>query len=349
MEITARELNDIVKGEIVGNENVVIHNFNKIEYAKSGDLTFFANVKYESFVYTTKASVILVSNDFVPQRELCATIIKVENVYATLALLFEFVDKEQKQIQSKGIDNLAVVRQPSYIGTDVYISAFAYVEESAKIGNRTIIYPHVYVGKNVVIGDDCVIYPNTTIYHSVKIGNRCIIHAGAVIGADGFGFAPQMDGYKKIPQIGDVIIEDNVEIGANTCIDRASLGSTIIRKGVKLDNLIQIAHNCSVGEHTVLASQTGMAGSSSIGQWCQAGGQTGIAGHLKIGDRVNIGGQTGILGDIESDRNIFGSPAMDLSVAKKSFVIMPKLPEMWKKLSKLEKNIETIEDKINNI
>lgn len=349
MEITVRELNDIVKGEIVGNENVVINNFSKIEDAGNGDLTFFANDKYESFVYTTKASVILVGKDFVPQKELDATIVKVDNVYATLALLLEFVDNQQKHVHTKGIDKLAVVKKSCIIGDGVCISAFAYVEEGAKIGNRTIIYPHVYIGKNVEIGDDCVVYPNATIYHNVKIGNRCIVHSGAVIGADGFGFAPQLDGYKKIPQIGNVIIEDDVEIGANTCIDRASLGSTTIKKGAKLDNLIQIAHNCSVGEHTVLASQTGMAGSSTIGQWCQAGGQTGIAGHLKIGDRVNIGGQTGILGNIESDRNIFGSPAMDLSVAKKSFVIMPKLPEMWRKLSQMEKSIETIENKIKNI
>lgn len=347
MNITAKELNNIINGELIGDENIVVNNFSKIEEAKSGDLTFFANIKYEPFVYSTGASIILVNKDFVAKKELSKTIIKVDNVYATLALLLEFIDNKQKVKMPEGINPLAAVKQSISISGDASISEFAYVEEGAKIGKRTIIYPHVYIGKNVEIGDDCIIYPNVTIYHSVKISNRCIIHAGSVIGADGFGFAPQLDGYKKIPQIGSVIIEDDVEIGANTCIDRASLGNTIIKRGAKLDNLIQIAHNCSVGEHTVLASQTGMAGSSSIGQWCQAGGQTGIAGHLKIGDRVNIGGQTGILGDIESDRNIFGSPAMDLSVAKKSFVIMPKLPDMWRKLSNLEKSIEKIENKID--
>lgn len=346
MELSAAQLRDILGGEIQGDETIKVNNFNKIEEAQKGDLTFFANSKYESFLYTTKASIILISKGFKLVRDIEPTIIYVDDAYSSMATLLEFIDKEQKSEIKSGIDAKAVVHKSAKVSSDATISAFAFIDENVVIGKGCVIYPYTFVGKGSIIGDNTIIYPNVTIYHSVSIGQNCIIHAGAVIGADGFGFAPQLDGYKKIPQVGSVVIEDNVEIGANTCIDRASIGVTMIRKGAKLDNLVQIAHNCSVGSHTVMASQTGMAGSSSIGEWCQAGGQTGIAGHLKVGDRVNIGGQTGILGNISSDTNIFGSPAMELSKAKRSFVIIPKLPEMWKKLASLEKNVSIIQKQI---
>ena len=247
--------------------------------------------------------------------------------------------EQQQASHPEGISPTAQIAEGVVLGEDVYVGAYAVLEQGVKVGRGVRIYPHAYVGKGVTIGEGTTIHPHVTLYHDVQIGARCIIHAGAVIGADGFGFAPQSDGYHKIPQLGNVILEEDVEIGANTCIDRAVMGSTIIRRGVKLDNLVQIAHNCSVDEHTVMASQVGLAGSSQIGKWCKFGGQVGIGGHITIGDRVEMGGQTGVISNIPEGSILMGSPGMPLREAMRNFVIQPKLPDMYRRLQALEKEL----------
>lgn len=338
IQFSAEQIAEVLGGRIEGNPSVVVNDFAKIEDATEGKLTFLANLKYESYIYTTKASIVLVAESFEPREPVSSTLIRVADPYASLARLMQLVD-EQTRYRPVGIDARAVVMDGAQLGAGVYIGAGAVIEAGAEIGDGCQIYPNSYVGRGSKLGAGSIVYPNATIYHGVVIGQRCIIHAGAVIGADGFGFAPQLDGYHKIPQMGSVVIEDDVEIGANTCIDRAVMGSTIIRRGAKLDNLVQVAHNCEVGAHTVMAAQGGMAGSSSIGSWCQTGGQVGIAGHLKIGDRVQLGGQTGVLGNIESDRVVLGSPAMDASAAMRSYAVLAKLPEMYRQLGRIEKEI----------
>lgn len=341
LEFTIQQIAQMLGGRVEGDTSRLIRAFGKIETAQEGELTFLANDKYKPFVYTTGASAVLVSESFTPEQPIQASLIRVADPYAALAQLMQFAESQLRP-RRRGIDPRAVVAQDAQVGADCYIGANAIVESGVVLGEGCQIYPNAFVGEGTRVGAGTVIYPNATLYYGVVVGERCIIHAGAVVGADGFGFAPQLDGYHKIPQLGNVILEDDVEIGANTCIDRAAMGSTVIKRGAKLDNLVQIAHNCQVGEHTVLASQVGMAGSSTMGAWCQAGGQVGIAGHLSIGDRVQMGGQTGILGNIKSDRSIFGSPAMEVGDAMRSFVVIPKLPDMYRRLGKLEKEIEII-------
>lgn len=302
MEFSAKQIAEFIQGEIVGNENATVHTFAKIEEGIPGAISFLSNPKYTPYIYTTQSSIVLVNKDFVPEQEIKATLIKVENAYDSLAKLLTLY--EQSKPKKTGIDSLAYVASTAKIGENVYIAPFAYIGDYAEIGNDVMIHAHATIGEHVKIGNNCVVYPNTTVYHDCRIGNNCTLHAGSVIGADGFGFAPTPDGYEKIPQIGIVILEDNVEIGANTCIDRATMGATIIHKGVKLDNLIQVAHNVEVGENTVMASQVGVAGSTKIGQWCMFGGQVGVAGHIKVGDKVTVGAQTGIAGSIKSDNTV---------------------------------------------
>lgn len=340
LQFTAEQIAQILCGRVEGDPAVIVRDFAKIETATEGTLTFLANLKYEAHVYTTRASIVLVSDSFDAKAPIPATLIRVADPYAALAQLMQLVEQQTRYVP-RGIHPRAVT-EGAHIGQDVYVGAGAVVEEGARIGDRCQIYPGAYIGRDCHVGDDCTIYPNATIYHGVRIGARCIIHAGAVIGADGFGFAPQLDGYHKIPQLGNVVIEDDVEIGANTCIDRAVMGSTIIRRGAKLDNLIQIAHNCEVGSHTVMAAQGGMAGSSSIGSWCQTGGQVGLAGHLHVGDRVQLGGQTGVLGNVESDQVLLGSPAMDARTAMRSYAVLSKLPDMYRQLGRIEKELSKI-------
>lgn len=348
MEYTAKQIVELLGGGIiVGDEETKVSNINRIETAGEGDLTFFANEKYEPYVYSTEASIILASEGFQPKAEIKATLVKVTDPYSSMAKLMQAVQQNLLPTP-KGIDALAEVHGSAQIGDDCYVGAFAYIAEDVRIGKGCKIYPYSYIGRGSIVGDNTVIYPHVTIYHGCTIGRECILHAGSVIGADGFGFAPQLDGYHKIPQIGDVILGDRVEVGANTCIDRAALGSTIIEEGTKLDNLVQIAHNCSVGKHTVVAAQAGMAGSSHLGSWCQVGGQVGIAGHLKVGDRVGLAGQTGVLGNVADGENLFGSPAMEAGTAKRSFVVMPKLPEMYKKIGQLERELTALKAQINN-
>lgn len=338
LEFSAEQIAHILQGRVEGDKEVVVRDFAKIEEASEGQLTFLANPKYEPHLYTTGASIILVNEDFVPKAECKATLIRVPDAYAALAQLMQMVEKELT-VRPRGIHPKAVVAEGVDVSEVAYIGAGAVVEEGVSLGKGCYIYPNAYIGRGTKVGSDTIIYPNVCVYHRCEIGSRCIIHAGAVIGADGFGFAPQFDGYHKIPQLGIVIIEDDVEIGANSCVDRAVMGSTRIKRGAKLDNLVQIAHNCEVGSHTVMAAQGGMAGSSKIGSWCQTGGQVGIAGHLAIGDRVQLGGQTGVLGNIESDKVMLGSPAMEARNAMRVYAVMNKLPDMYRQLGAIEKEI----------
>ncbi len=345
MEFTAQQIAAFLNGVIEGDASVKVSNFSKIEEGKPGTLTFLANPKYESFIYDTQASVVLVNNDFVPSQPLTTTLIKVPNAYAALAMLMGMV--EQAKPKKTGIDSTAFIASSAQLGENPYVGNFAYIGENVKIGHNVKIYPQVYIGDNVNIGDNVTVYPHACIYDGCNLGSNLIIHAGAVIGADGFGFAPEGDGYKKIPQIGNVIIEDDVEIGANTTIDRAVMDSTIIRKGVKLDNLIQIAHNVEVGENTVMASQVGVAGSVKIGKHCMFGGQVGLAGHLKIGDNVTLGAQSGVISSIADNTTVLGSPSMPAKSYMRSSAIFSKLPDMYRTMGQLQREIEQLKEELN--
>lgn len=340
LEFSAEQIAHILQGTVEGDPKVLVHDFAKIEEASIGQLTFLANSKYEPFLYTTKASIVLVNADFAPKGEYSATLIRVPDAYAGLATLMQMVE-QQLNVRPTGIHTRATIAEGVEVAHVAYIGAGAVIEEGVTLGDGCYIYPNVYIGRGTTIGANTILYPNVVVYHRCEIGSRCILHAGAVVGADGFGFAPQLDGYHKIPQLGNVVIEDDVEIGANTCVDRAVMGSTRIKRGAKLDNLVQIAHNCEVGNHTVMAAQGGMAGSSKIGSWCQTGGQVGIAGHLSIGDRVQLGGQTGVLGNIESDKVMLGSPAMEARNAMRAYAVLNKLPDLYRTVGQLEKMCNT--------
>jgi UDP-3-O-[3-hydroxymyristoyl] glucosamine N-acyltransferase len=345
MEFTAAAIAGFLKGEIVGNPDVKVNNVAKIEEGYAGALSFLSNPKYEHYLYTTASSVVLVNSDFVPSAPVSVTLIKVKNAYEAFASLLTLVD--QSKPKKKGIHPTAVIEPGAVIGADVYIGAYAVIGENCVIGDGSRIYPQVYIGDNTRLGKNCLIYQGAKIYHECQIGNNCTIHAGSVIGSDGFGFAPQSDNeFMKIPQIGNVVLEDNVEIGANVAIDRATMGSTIIRKGVKIDNLIQIGHNVEIGENTVMAGQSGVAGSSKIGRNCMIAGQVGISGHLKVADGVKIGAQAGLNSDIKEENSIIiGSPAMDYKLFMKSYVVFRKLPEMKALLNSLEKEIELLKNR----
>jgi len=348
MVFSARQIAGFLGGTIEGDANVEVGNFSKIEEGKPGTLTFLANLKYSSYIYTTGASIALVNNDFIPEKALpdSLTLIRVPNAYMALAALMDVVN--QAKNNKKGIE------QPSFISSSVemdsekiYIGAFAYIGENVKLGKNVFIYPQSFVGDNVEIGDNTIIYAGVKIYEACKIGKNCIIHSGAVIGADGFGFAPDGDKYKKIPQLGNVVIEDDVEIGANTTIDRAVMDSTIIRSGVKLDNLIQIAHNVEIGENTGMAAQAGVSGSTKIGRNCMIGGQVGLGGHIKIGNRVNLGAQSGAISNIEDGKTLMGSPPIELKNFFRSSIIFSKLPDMYKTVGQLQKEIENLKKALN--
>lgn len=345
MEFSAKQIAEYIQGVIVGDENATVHTFSKIEEGIPGALTFLANPKYTHYIYDTKASIVLVNKDFIPEGEITATLIKVDNAYESLAKLMTLY--EMSKPKKTGIDPLASVAANARIGENVYIGPFACIEEGAVIGDNAYIHPHVTVGCNAKVGNGTILYPHVTVYHDCRIGNQCIIHAGAVIGADGFGFAPSAEGYEKIPQIGITIIEDQVEIGANTCVDRATMGATIVHKGTKLDNLIQIAHNVEVGSHTVMASQVGIAGSAKIGEWCMFGGQVGVAGHIQIGDHVNVGAQSGIPGNTKSGSSLMGYPAIEPKQFARSSAVFKKLPEMYSELGRLQKELEELKKQLN--
>jgi len=346
MEFKAQNIADLLHGTVDGDVDVCVSNVSKIEDGKPGTLTFLANPKYEKYIYDTKASVVLVNNDFEPERAIAATLIRVEDPYKSFASLLELVDQFQKQ--KSGIEQPSFIHESAKTGKDIYVGAFAYIGQGAVVGNYAKVYPQAYVGSNVTIGENTIIYPGVRIYDNCVIGANCIIHAGAVIGSDGFGFAPSEDGsYKKIPQVGNVIIEDDVEIGANTTIDCSTMGSTIIRKGVKLDNLIQIAHNCEIGENTVMAALVGIAGSTKVGKNNMFGGQAGISGHITIGDNVKIGPLTGVSNNIKSDKTVMGIPAMDIDQALKTLVIYRRLPQLRDQINDMQKEIKELKSKLN--
>ncbi|MDR0811686.1 MAG: UDP-3-O-(3-hydroxymyristoyl)glucosamine N-acyltransferase [Paludibacter sp.] len=339
MEFSAQQIADYLHGTVEGDANVQIRDFATIEEGREGCLSFFSNPKYEHFVYESNASVILVNSDFHAQKPIKATLIRVKNAYESLAALLQLA--EQYKPKPTGISPLASVAETAQIGKNAMIAPFVHIADNVKIGDNARIFSHVSIESDTQIGDDATLYAHVSIYPKTVIGNRCIIHAGAVIGGDGFGFAPAEDGsYNKIPQTGNVVIEDDVEIGSNTTIDRATLGSTVIRRGVKLDNLVQIAHNVEVGENTVIASQSGIAGSTKIGKHCVLAGQVGIAGHLHIADNTIFGAQSGVPNSVkEPNQILMGYPAIPAGNFRRSAVVYKNLPELQKKVYEIEKKI----------
>lgn len=336
MEFTALEIAKIAGGSVDGNPATAFSSFAKIEEAGDHDLTFLANPKYTHFIYTTKAAAVLVADTFVAEKPLTTTLIRVKDPYATLAHLMSLVSS-RAATRRKGLEQPCHVGANVVMDNDVYVGAFAYLGDNTTVGQGTQIFPQVYIGDNVEIGQDCIIYAGAKIYSGCKIGNRCIVHAGAVIGSDGFGFAPTPDGYEKIPQIGNVVLEDDTEIGANTTIDRATMGSTRIGRGTKLDNLIQVAHNVTIGTDNVFAAQSGIAGSTHIGNRNMVGGQVGFAGHITVGDGNEIGAQTGIPNSVGDGRRIIGYPAVDARDFARNTVYISHLAELFKRVDKLEK------------
>ena len=346
MEFSANQIAEFLKGDIEGNGNVLVSDFSKIEEGKPGTLTFLSNPKYEPYLYTTRSSVILVSKTLVLKEPVNATLIRVNDPYQSLAQLLTLYNNSTPQ--KVGVDPNTHIASSAVVGENVYIGAFTVVGSKSSIGTGAKLYANCNIGDNVSIGKETVIYPGVTIYDGCKIGDYCVIHAGAVIGSDGFGFAPQSGDYAKIPQIGNVIIEDHVEIGANTTIDRATMGSTIIRKGVKLDNLIQVAHNVEIDENTVMAAQVGIAGSTKIGRNCMVGGQVGFAGHITVADGVKIGAQAGVANAIKKPETILlGSPAIDISNYRKSYAVFKGLPEINKTIYRLENEIKELKKLID--
>jgi UDP-3-O-[3-hydroxymyristoyl] glucosamine N-acyltransferase len=336
MKFTAAQIAGILEGEVVGNPNAEVYKLSKIEEGTEGSLTFLANPKYTNFIYSTQATIAIVNASFEPEQEITTTLIKVDDAYQSFSKLLEYYN--QIKLMKSGIEQPSVISEGVTYGTDLYLGSFCYVGKNVSIGNNVKKYPNSFIGDNVTIGDNCVFFAGVRIYSESIIGNNCTIHSGTIIGPDGFGFAPQEDGiYKKVPQIGNVIIEDNVEIGACTTVDRATLGSTIIRKGVKLDNHIQVAHNVEIGENTVIAAHTAIAGSTKIGKNCMIGGQVGFAGHLTIGDRVKIQGQSGIGKNLADDEVVQGSPAFNYGDYAKSFVHFKNLPKIVSEIEQLKK------------
>jgi len=325
MEFTARQIADFIGGKVEGNEQASVHTFAKIEEGQEGAITFLSNPKYTQYIYDTKATIVLVNEDLELEHPVSCTLIRVKNAYECLAKLMQMY--AQSLPKKTGVDPLAFVSPSAQIGKDVYIGPFTYVGEGVKIGDGTRIYP------------------NVTIYDGSQIGKNVTIHAGAVIGADGFGFAPNTEGYEKIPQLGIVIIEDDVEIGANTCVDRSTMGQTIIHQGVKLDNLIQVAHNCEIGENTVMSAQVGMAGSTKIGAWCMVGGQAGFSGHIHVADRTMVGAQCGVIGNTKGDgETLIGSPAVNPKMYFKARALDAKLPDMYRQIAQLQREIDALKE-----
>lgn len=335
MKVTVQQIADLLNGEVVGDATIEVSDLSKIEEGKPGSLSFLSNPKYVPYIYETKASAVIINKSFVPENQVQATLIKVEDAYASFTKLLEFYS--QIKNNKIGIEQPNFVGENTVYGEEIYIGAFVYLGQNCQIGDNVKIYPNCYIGDNVQIADNTTIFAGSKIYAESKIGSRCIIHSGTIIGSDGFGFAPKEDGsYTKVPQTGNVIIEDDVEIGANTTIDRATLGSTIIRQGVKLDNHIQIAHNVEIGAHTVIASQTGIAGSTKIGKHCVIGGQVGIVGHITIGNHVKIQAQSGVNKSLKDNDVVQGSPAIGYGDFSKSFVHFRNLPKIVDEIDKLK-------------
>jgi len=345
MKFKAKQIAEILGGEIVGNPDAEVSKLAKIEEGKKGSLTFLSNPKYKPFLYTTEASITIVNADFELEKEVSTTLIKVENAYKSFSKLLEFYN--QVKNNKEGREQPHYISESATIGEGEYIGAFSYIGNNVTIGNNVKIYPNSFIGDNTVIGDNCTIFAGVKIYSETEIGNNCTLHAGVVIGSDGFGFAPNEKGeFNKVPQIGNVVIEDNVDIGAGSTIDRATLGSTIIRKGVKLDNQIQIAHNVEIGKNTVIAAQTGIAGSTKVGESCMIGGQVGISGHLNLGNNIRIQAQSGISKNLKDGETVQGSPAFNYPDWNKSYVYFRNLPKIVQTVNKLEKEVNT--QNVNN-
>lgn len=343
MEFTASQIAAMIHGVVEGNPDTRVNDFGRIESAKEGQITFLANPKYEEFLYTTKASIVIVNQTFTPEQAIRVTLIRVPDAYSAIALLMGEYEKIKRQNLS-GVEQQVFVHPTAKIGKNVFIGAFSYIDENAVVGDNTIIYPQVYIGSDAVVNENTVLFPGVKILHNCVIGKNVSIHAGTVIGSDGFGFAPQPDGtFKKVPQIGNVVIEDFVEIGANTTIDRSTIGSTIVRSGAKLDNLIQIAHNVEVGSNTVIAAQSGISGSTKVGKNVMMGGQAGIVGHIHIADGVKINAQSGVSKSITIENlAVTGSPAFDYRQALKSQIISRNLPDLMKRIQNLEEKIASL-------
>lgn len=344
MEFTAEQIANVIGGRVEGNKDAKVHTFAKIEEGTEGAISFLSNPKYTHYLYDTKSSIVIVNEDVELEKDVDATLIRVPNAYESIAKLLQIY--EASKPKKTGVAPQAYIAPSAKLGNNCYVGPFAYIGEGAEIGDGCQIYPHAVVGDNVKVGSNCIFYPNTTIYQGCKIGNNVTIHAGSVIGADGFGFAPGADGYDKIPQIGIVVIEDNVEIGANTCVDRSTMGATVIHKGVKLDNLVQVAHNVEIGENTVMSAQVGIAGSTKVGSWCMFGGQVGLAGHITIGDKTFLGAQSGVPGSLKGGEELIGTPPMNPRQYFKSQAIFRRLPDMYKDLNDAKKKIEELNEKI---
>lgn len=343
MVFTAQQIASFVGGEVEGNPNASVTTFAKIEEGVPGALSFLANPQYEQYIYNTKSSVVLVNKDFQLKSAVETTLVRVDNAYESVAKLLTLYESMKQK--KTGVSDKAYISPTAKIGEDCYVAPFAYIGDNVVVGNGTTVHPNAVICDNASVGEDCIIYPNVTIYHDCKVGNRVILHAGAVIGADGFGFAPTANGYDKIPQIGIVTIEDDVEIGANTCVDRSTMGTTIIRRGVKLDNLVQIAHNVDVGSHTVMSAQVGVAGSCKIGEWCMLGGQVGVAGHITVGDRTYAGAQSGIPGGRmikNGNCTVMGYPAIEQKNFARSAAVYKNLPELVAQVNELKREIEEL-------
>ena len=346
MEFTAQMIAGLIGGTVVGDPEAKVNNFAKIEEGKPGCISFLYNDKYEHYIYTTESSVVLVNQNFEPKQDIKATLIKVPDAREAVTKLLQLY--ESMKPKREGISELAFIDPTAKIGEKCYIGPFVAIAEGVEIGDGCVLHPHVTVGRNAKVGSNTEIYSNAVIYHDCRVGNRCILHAGCIIGADGFGFQPTETGYEKIPQIGIAIIEDDVEIGANTCIDRAVMGATIVHSGVKLDNLVQIAHNDEIGSHTVMSAQVGIAGSTKVGEWCMFGGQVGIAGHANIANRVMVGAQAGIPNDVKKEgAALQGSPAIEVRNFWKSSAIVKNLPEMWAEMNQMRKEIKMLKEQLN--
>lgn len=340
MEFSAKQIAQFIQGKVEGDENATVHTFAKIEDSTPGAISFLANPKYIHYIYETKSTIVLIDENIEIDRPVAPTLIRVKSARDSVAKLLQLY--EAAKPKKTGIDSLAFISPTAKVGNDVYVGAFAYVGDGVVIGDGSQIYPHATIADNAALGEGCIVYPGVSIYHDCKLGNRVIIHSGAVIGADGFGFAPNGESYDKIPQIGNVIIEDDVEIGANTCIDRSTMGSTIVHKGVKLDNLVQIAHNTEIGANTVMSAQVGIAGSTKVGSWCVFGGQVGIAGHINIGNQVMLGAQSGVPSSLKDNQRLIGTPPMEQIPYFKSQAIFQKLPDLYKQLNELKKQVEEL-------
>lgn len=345
MEFKATDIAAFLGGEIVGDSNVRVTDVCKIEEGRPGTLAFLANEKYEKYIYSTRATVVLVNKTFEPKSEISATLIKVDDAYQAFAKLLDLYIQSKQNLKT-GIEQPSYIHDDVQAGKNIYVGAFSYISKGSKIGDNVKIYPQVFIGENVTIGDNCIFFTGAKVCDDTVIGNGCVLHPGAVVGSDGFGYAPQDDGsYKKIPQIGNVILEDNVEVGANSTIDCGTMGHTIIHKGTKIDNLVQIAHNCEIGENTVIAAQTGLAGSTKVGSNCKFGGQVGVAGHLAIGDNVTLAAQTGVIGSVKNNEVVWLTPAFNHRDALKASVVFRNLPELKNQVNKLQKEINILKSK----